>query len=49
MEVPAVVTFAAVWAMVSTGFVPIVLLIVWMIHYLHRSMVFPFRLKAEGK
>lgn len=49
MEVPAVVVFAGVWAAGSGGVVPLVLLFVWMVHYLHRALVFPFRMKSEGR
>ncbi len=51
MEAPAVLSFGAVWAMGSAvgGTVPRLLLGVWMAHYLHRALVFPFRMRSQGK
>ena len=33
----------------QTEVVPVLLLILWQIHYLHRSFIFPFRLRGERK
>lgn len=51
MESPAVVWFAAVYlAGRHRGeAAPLALLGLWMAHYLHRTLVFPFRMAAAGK
>ncbi len=33
----------------QTEVVPVLLLILWQVHYLHRSFIFPFRLRGERK
>ena len=51
MESPAVVVFAAIFAMGdhSAGLAPLVLLCMWQWHYIHRTFIFPFRMRSEGK
>lgn len=51
MELPAVALFAGIFLLGDHRFelVPLVLLGIWQIHYVHRTFVFPFRLRAKGK
>lgn len=51
MELPSVFGFAALFAMGAhrAELVPLLLLMVWMIHYVHRTFVFPFRVRTSGK
>jgi len=51
MESPAVVLFAAVYALGDRAWqaVPLVLGSLWMFHYIHRTLVFPFRVRERGK
>ena len=51
MELPACLVFFALWLLgdrhVET--VPLIFLIAWQIHYLHRSLIFPFTLRGERR
>lgn len=51
MESPAVLFFSAVYAFGRhrAEAVPLVLLLLWQLHYLHRAFVFPFRLFGHSK
>ncbi|MBX3274296.1 MAG: DUF1295 domain-containing protein [Sandaracinaceae bacterium] len=51
MELPASALFAAIFFLGdrSLELAPLVLLTVWQVHYVHRTFIFPFRLRAEGK
>jgi len=51
MESPAVLVFAAIFARGahSRETVPLVLLALWQIHYVHRTFIYPFRMRARGK
>ena len=51
MELPACVGFAAIFFLGrrSLELAPLVLLAIWQIHYVHRTFIFPFRLRATGK
>ncbi len=51
MELPACVLFAGIFFAGSRALelVPLVLLAIWQLHYFHRTFVFPFRLRGEGK
>ncbi|MBU1226917.1 MAG: DUF1295 domain-containing protein [Actinobacteria bacterium] len=51
MESPSVVLFMAVYALGERAWqvAPIVLGSMWLFHYLHRTLVFPFRLRERGK
>lgn len=51
MEVPAVVTFAAVYALGSHRADPgaLGLLVLWLWHYGYRGLVYPFRIRAGSK
>ena len=51
MESPSVFIFVVVFAFGSSAgqLVPILLLGIWQLHYLHRTLIFPFRLNAAGK
>jgi 3-oxo-5-alpha-steroid 4-dehydrogenase 1 len=51
MEIPTVVLFIGVFAIGRhrAELVPIVLLAIWQLHYFHRTFVFPFRMRADGK
>lgn len=50
MESPAVILFAAIYALGSAAWevVPLVLGSLWMFHYIHRTLVFPFRVREKG-
>lgn len=51
MESPAVLLFAAIYASGAhrAETVPLVLLGMWQLHYVHRTFIFPFRMRATGK
>lgn len=51
MEAPAVLVFAGVYAAGEqrAGTVPLVLLGVWQLHYVHRAFVYPFRARLTNK
>ena len=51
MESPAVLLFLGIYALGQhrAETVPLLLLCLWQAHYVHRTFVFPFRLRAEGK
>lgn len=51
MESPAVLIFLAVYFAGTHPFelVPLVLCAIWQLHYLHRTFIFPFRLRIGGK
>lgn len=51
METPAVLTilFCYLAAPRSLGLVPWLFLIFWEVHYMHRTCIFPFRLRGEGR
>ncbi len=50
-EAPAVFLMLLFWWTGDRRFemVPLVLLVMWQIHYIHRTFVFPFRLRGERK
>jgi len=51
MESPSVILFAALYALGDHAWeaVPLVLGSLWMFHYVHRTLVFPFRVREKGK
>lgn len=50
MELPAVVVFGGVWlAYADPGAAPLVLLLLWQVHYCHRVFVYPWTLKPGKK
>lgn len=50
MEAPAVIVFAVVFAMSERkDLVPIVLLVLWMLHYVQRDLIFPFFLRTNKR
>lgn len=51
MESPSAVLFALFYLLGDnrTGLVPLVFLFMWEVHYLHRSFVFPFRMRGKRK
>ena len=51
MESPAVLAFAALYLAGRHRFAaaPLALAALWMIHYLHRTFIFPFRVRTPGK
>ena len=51
MESPAVLFYGAVYALGEQRFesVPLILLGLWQIHYVHRTFVFPFRLRGKDR
>lgn len=51
MESPALLVFAAVYWIGAHRFevVPLALLSLWLIHYLYRAWIFPWRMRAAGK
>ena len=51
MELPTTVLFAVIYfnGDASRQWVPLVFLAMWQAHYLHRTFVFPFRIRTGGK
>lgn len=51
MELPTVAVFLYVYLCGQSAreIVPLVFLVMWQAHYLHRTFVFPFRLRTKGK
>jgi protein-S-isoprenylcysteine O-methyltransferase Ste14 len=51
MESPTVLLFAAVYALGDHALqaAPLAMFGMWMLHYVHRTFVFPFRVKTPGK
>jgi len=51
MEIPSVLAFALFYAAGQHRLEPaaLVLLLVWQLHYVHRTFVFPFRIRTSGK
>ena len=51
MESPPVLAFIAIYALgqYRSETVPLVLLVLWQLHYVHRAYVFPFRMRLKGK
>jgi hypothetical protein len=51
MELPAVFLFLAIFLLGQRSYetVPLVFLALWMLHYIHRTFVFPMRVRTEGK
>lgn len=51
MEAPSAVGFLAVYAFGAhrLASVPVLFLLLWQAHYLHRALVFPWRLRERGK
>ena len=51
MESPAVLVFLAVYVQGDhkTELIPLVLLCLWQLHYVHRTFIFPFRIRSTGK
>jgi 3-oxo-5-alpha-steroid 4-dehydrogenase 1 len=51
MEAPSALGFLAFYSLGAhrVEIVPLVLLLLWQAHYLHRAFVFPWRLKERGK
>lgn len=51
MELPSVLIFGWIYAQGGQAFelVPLGLLCMWQVHYVHRTFIFPFRMKTTGK
>jgi protein-S-isoprenylcysteine O-methyltransferase Ste14 len=51
MELPAVALWAGLYAIGTHAWeaAPLALLLLWQMHYVNRTFVFPFRIRAEGK
>lgn len=51
MELPACVGWLAIYFAGSHALeaVPLALMLMWQVHYVNRTFVFPFRIRAEGK
>ena len=51
MELPTTVLFAVIYfnGDASRQWVPLVFLAMWQAHYLHRTFIFPFRIRTSGK
>jgi steroid 5-alpha-reductase/3-oxo-5-alpha-steroid 4-dehydrogenase 1 len=51
MELPTIAVFVPLYLMGRSAFdlAPLALLALWLSHYLHRTFIFPFRLKLDGK
>ncbi len=51
MELPAAAVFGLFFLLGerTTGVLPVCFLILWQIHYLHRSLIYPFRIRSQQK
>ena len=51
MEAPAAVAFLAIYALGdrALGLAPLVLLVLWQLHYVHRAFVFPFGMRGDKR
>jgi steroid 5-alpha reductase family enzyme len=51
MESPAVFVFAAVYAVgdLRAEPIPLALIAMWMLHYVRRTLIYPFRLRSAGR
>ena len=51
MELPTVVVFLYVYLCGESAWevVPLAFLVMWQAHYVHRTLIFPFRLRTQGK
>lgn len=51
MEAPAVLVWGAIFAFGDhrAEVVPLAMMSIWMLHYVQRTFIFPFRIRAEGK
>jgi 3-oxo-5-alpha-steroid 4-dehydrogenase 1 len=51
MELPAAAVFGLFFLLGerNTGVLPVCFLILWQIHYLHRSLIYPFRIRSQQK
>lgn len=51
MELPACVLWFGIYALGAHAWelAPLALMLLWQVHYVNRTFVFPFRIKAEGK
>ena len=51
MESPAVLLFIAIYLRGenASGLVPLALLMLWQVHYVHRAFVYPLRRRDRGK
>ena len=51
MESPAVVLFATIYSFGdhAAELAPLLLLALWQLHYINRTFVYPFRMRAAGK
>lgn len=51
MEAPAVLLFAGIFFVGEHALdpAPLVLLAIWQLHYVHRTFIFPFRMRSVGK
>jgi steroid 5-alpha-reductase/3-oxo-5-alpha-steroid 4-dehydrogenase 1 len=51
MESPAIWAFLAIYLAGSQRFqlVPLLFLVLWQLHYVHRSLIFPFRIRASAR
>ncbi len=49
MEAPAVLVFLGVYALGAhrAAVVPLAFLAIWQLHYIHRTFIFPFRIKSK--
>ena len=51
MELPTVAVFLYVYFCGESAWevVPLVFLVMWQTHYIHRTLIFPFRMRTQGK
>ena len=51
MEIPTVAVFLYVYFCGKSAWevVPLVFLVMWQVHYLHRTLIYPFRTQTKGK
>jgi 3-oxo-5-alpha-steroid 4-dehydrogenase 1 len=50
MEMPAVLVFGGIWLLFTKpAITPLVLLLIWQVHYCHRVFIYPWTLKKGGK